>query len=371
MRILIPITNFGHGGGGRVLSRLASAWTAAGHPTDFLVDARSPKPYFPTDAGVHRFDERGLVDGPAPDESAFASSGNGLSIYQGMYHGLNQIGTNYDVILANHSLTAWPVRFARAGNARKFYYVQAYEPEYFALESGWKSKVLRRFSEWSYSLALHQIANAPIYVGHRSIRATSWIPPGLDVSVFHRRSAIPHFSDRDTPIVIGTIGRKEATKGTIHVLEAFTRLHALDPRFRLRVAFGNLPDGWAQRPGIEVVAPRGDAELAAYYRSVDILAAPGTVQLGACHYPVLEAMASGTPVVTTGYLPASADNSWLVPVRDSDAVADAILNIVATPAHELERRLDLAHSAVQRFSWQQVAKDFLDQFSNAAKLSHD
>lgn len=371
MRILIPITNFGYGGGARVLSQLANAWTAAGHPTDFLVDVRSPKPYFPTNGGVHRFDRLGLVNAPPCHESTFAASGNGLSIYQGMYRALNQIGNNYDVILANHSLTAWPVRLARTENARKFYYVQAYEPEYYALESGLKSWVLRRFSEWSYGLSLHQIANAPIYVNHRSIRATNWIPPGLDLTVFQRRSGIPRFSDRETPIVIGTIGRKEATKGTIHALEAFARLRALDPRFSLRVAFGNLPDGWSQQAGVEVVVPRGDAELASYYRSVDILVAPGTVQLGACHYPVLEAMASGTPVVTTGYLPASAENSWLVAVRDSNAVADAILNIVATPAHALERRLDLAHSAVQRFSWPEVAQDFIGQFSKNASLSKD
>jgi len=364
MRILIPVTNFGHGGGARVLSRLASAWTAAGHPTDFLVDARSPLPYFPTGAGVHRFDDRGLVDGSAHDGAAFAPSGNALSIYRGMHRGLNDIGKSYDVILANHSLTAWPVRFARTGHARKFYYVQAYEPEYFALEPGWKAGILRRFSEWSYRLALTQVANAPIYVGHESIRAGSWIPPGLDVSVFHRRPAMPAFSRDRSTIVIGTIGRKEATKGTIHVLEAFARLHAIDPRFRLRVAFGNLPEGWSH-PGAEVVVPRGDEELAAYYRSVDILAAPGTVQLGACHYPVLEAMASGTPVVTTGYLPASPENSWLVPVRDSEAVANAVLDIARTPEPELARRLDLAHAAVQRFAWEQVSRDFLDMFAGA------
>lgn len=366
MRILIPITNFGHGGGARVLSRLANAWTAAGHPTDFLVDVRSPSPYFPTGAGVHHFDDRGIVGGPLPADAGFASSGNAFSIYRGMYRGLNAIGSSYDVIVANHSLTTWPVRFARTGAARKFYYVQAYEPEYFLLEPGWKARVLRQLSQWSYRLALTQIANAPIYVDHEPIRARTWIPPGLDVSVFHRRAKMPSFGPGDTPVVIGTIGRREESKGTIYVLEAFAQLHAMNPRFRLRVAFGNLPDGWSQHPGIEIVVPRGDAELAAYYRSVDILAAPGTVQLGACHYPVLEAMASGTPVITTGYLPASADNSWLVPVRDSGAVAKAVLDVVATPAEELARRLDLAHAAVQNFSWKQVAGEFLELFAGGA-----
>lgn len=362
MRILIPITNFGHGGGGRVLSRLASAWTAAGHTTDFLVDARSPKPYFPTDAGIHQFNEKGLDFESQLDESKFESSGSGLSIYRGMYRALNQLGSKYDVILANHSMTAWPVRFAKTGLAHKFYYVQAYEPEYYKLRPGWKSRILRWISDKSYSLKLFQIANAPIYVDHPSIRATTWIPPGLDVSTFHRRTTSPRFSNSDEPIVIGTIGRMEETKGTIYVLQAFAQLHSMNPRFRLRVAYGNLPEGWSQQAGLEVVVPHGDTELAAYYRTVDILAAPGVVQLGACHYPVLEAMASGTPVITTGYLPASPENSWLVPVRDSSSIVKAILDIVALPESELTRRLNLAHADVQRFTWTQVAQNFLELF---------
>jgi glycosyltransferase involved in cell wall biosynthesis len=281
-----------------------------------------------------------------------------------MYRGLCAIGGSYDIILANHSLTAWPVRFADSAAARKFFYVQAYEPEFYQLEAGWKAKILRRLSQWSYGLDLTQVANAPIYVDHDSIRARTWIPPGLDVSIFRRRGDMPSFRPDDSPVVIGTIGRREPSKGTIHVLEAFTRLHALNSRFRLRVAFGNLPDGWAH-PAAEVVVPGDDDELAAFYRSVDILAAPGTVQLGACHYPVLEAMASGTPVVTTGYLPASSENSWLVPVQDSDAIARAILEIVEMPDAELAKRLDLAHAAVQRFSWGQVSREFLDLFAAA------
>jgi len=42
-------------------------------------------------------------------------------------------------------------------------------------------------------------------------------------------------------------------------------------------------------PACVVVVPGNDTELADYYRSVDILIAPGTVQHGAPHYPVMEA----------------------------------------------------------------------------------
>lgn len=162
----------------------------------------------------------------------------------------------------------------------------------------------------------------------------------------------------DRPCVIGVIGRREPSKGTRFALEAFEQLAAVNSQARLIVAFGNLPEGWAHERA-QVVTPQNDAELADFYRSVDVLLAPGTVQLGACHYPVLEAMATGTPVVTTGYLPADRDNAWIVAVADSAAIASAIQSIIAMPTGELACKLDRAHQAVSGFYWEAVAEKFL------------
>ena len=354
MKILIPIIAFEKAGGYRVLSELASAWTRDGAQVDFLVDSRAQDPYFPTSANVIRFNGVGEVGVPK-DDAGFESSGNALPIMRGMWRALRRIGRSYDVILANHSLTPFPIALARTGKARLFYYVQAYEPEYYALTPGAKARVLRVFSWLSYKLPFTQIANAPIYVGHHTIRAKDWIPPGIDPSNFRRRTTAPG-SSPDREWVIGTIGRLEASKGTIHALRGFEMLAARNSRVRLRVAFGNLPGGWSHERA-ETVVPRNDAELADYYRSIDVLLAPGTVQLGACHYPVIEAMASGTPVVTTGYLPADKSNAWIVPVADPEAIALAIERIMAEPASALAARLDLAAAATERFHWARVAGD--------------
>lgn len=361
MKILIPISTFERAGGFRVLSELASHWTRSGHTVDFLVDARSNKPYFPTVARILRFNAEGLLVTDDALTAPFASSQNARSIYLGMLRALNRIGARYDVILANHSFTALPVTLARTGKASKWYYVQAYEPEYYSFMSGWRGRVLQGLSALSYKLPLTQIANAPIYMSYRGIRAKGWIPPGLDLNVFVRRAQSPSFAS-DQPIVLGAIGRSEATKGTVDVLAAFERLARCDPRIRLRVAYGNLPEGW-QHPRAEIVEPQGDAGLAQYYRSVDILIAPGTVQLGACHYPVLEAMASGTPVITTGYLPADESNAWLVPVNAPDAIADAVKMIAALPNLQRQARLDAAVAAVASFDWAYVSADFLSLIS--------
>ncbi|NMG46032.1 glycosyltransferase [Aromatoleum toluvorans] len=294
------------------------------------------------------------------DEGAFEENGNAASIYLGMWSALNKIAADFDILFANHSLTALPVAFCRAGRAKRFYYVQAYEPEYFQLESGLRSKILRRLSQLSYKLPLVQIANAPIYINYREIRAKKWIPPGVSREIFQRRTCLP-FDSIDDDIFVGVIGRREPSKGIIYALEAFEKLSQTDSRYRLKVAFGNLPKKWTH-PKVEVVVPKNDRELADFYRSLDVLIAPGIVQLGACHYPVLEAMACGTPVVTTGYLPANTENAWIVPIKNSSAIASAVERIAGMDSSVRAKYLEKAVNAIEPFMWDNVAEQFLEYF---------
>jgi glycosyltransferase involved in cell wall biosynthesis len=291
-------------------------------------------------------------------EQKFAPSGNALSIYLRMTLALRRIAASYDMVLANHSMTALPVALATASGTKRFYYVQAYETEYYELENGIKAKILSFLSALSYRLPLRQIANSPIYIGYRGIKASSWVPPGIDSSLFYRRRSSPFFR-KDGSWTVGIIGRREPSKGTRYALDAFEKLAAIDPRVKLKVAFGNLPDDWSHERA-EVVVPKNDAELADFYRSVDILVAPGTVQLGACHYPVLEAMAVGTPVITTGYLPANAENSWLVPIKNAEAIAAAMQEIAEGDVSNMQRKLDNAALAIKDFYWEEVAQRFLE-----------
>jgi glycosyltransferase involved in cell wall biosynthesis len=358
VKILIPIATFEVGGGFRVLSELANHWIGSGHEVTFLVDARSGPPRYPTRAGIERFDPSGNRVCASSPRPAFAASGNTASVYLGMLRALHRVGALYDVILANHSFTALPVTLARTGPARKWYYIQAYEPEYYAFVRGWKGRVFQAIAALSYYLPLMQVANAPIYTGYKSIRARHWVPPGLDPRVFYRRTDTPRAQPLQK-ITLGVISRHEQTKGTSYVLDAFERLAARDPRYHLKVAYNNLPAGWSHER-CEIVVPKDDQGLADYYRSIDAMIAPGTVQLGACHYPVLEAMACGTPVITTGYLPADNGNAWIVSVRDVEAIIAAVNDFASIATPLLQDKVDLAHRAVQAFHWESVASLFID-----------
>lgn len=318
-----------------------------------LVHADGSRPYFPTEARLIWTDTRGNLSDRVPEHRPRETGG--LRFMRSLHAGTARIGRDYDVILANHSLTTWPIWAAGTGNAKLFYYIQAYEPEYYRLEG---HPVKRLLSALSYRLPFRQIVNSAIYLDYRGISAEGVVPFGIDLAVFTSKGPPRPLAD-SAEIVLGCIGRSEPGKGTSIALEAFEKLWNADRRYRLRVAYGNLPAGWSH-PACEIVMPANDRELAAFYRSLDILIAAGTIQHGAPHYPVLEAMASGTAVVTTGYEPADEGNSWLARNEDSGSVAEQVERIVSGADHAA--RVARALRAAADFGWDRVAAKMIEHF---------
>lgn len=355
MRIIIPILKFGHAGGNRVLSQLASEWVKSGHVVDFLCPDSSAEPYFPTRAGIIWSNGSENV---SKQRTAIGNPGGWYQI-KSLYRGLKAIGSEYDVVFANHSLTAWPVALTSCGAASKFYYVQAYEPEYYINGKTIKDYLISILSAFSYHLPLHRVVNSPIYFRYKNLRASQFVPPGIDLNIFQPTESIRNLEESKS-IIIGCIGRHESSKGIVYVLRAFEELHKMDSRFLLRVAYGNLPIDW-KHDHCEIVVPKNDKELADYYRSVDILVAPGTVQHGAPHYPVLEAGACGVAVVTTGYMGATSETAWIVPNRNVEAIVEAVTAIASNDRQRIEKRTKFLN-AVRQFSWEQVSGEMLKIF---------
>jgi len=355
MKILIPMVDFGRTGGFRVLSELANSWVRSNHQVSFIAPDCSELPYFSTIAPIIFVDRKGLL----VDQRSDIKSRGTIKLFS-IYKALNSIADQYDIILANYSLTAFPVSFCKCSNSKKFYYIQAYEPDYFWNVGTLKSKLLGMASKLSYYLPLKTIVNAPVYFSYKNIRADAFVPPGLDLNIFKPAdTSVIDYKNKET-IIIGCIGRKEPEKGIKYVLKAFEQLHNQDKRFLLRVAFDNLPNDWSHER-CEVIIPKNDNELASFYKSLDILIAPGTVQHGAPHYPVLEAMACAIPVATTGYYGADNSTAWIVENKSSESIVKVVIDII--------NNIDLTHSkslkalqVAQQLDWEVISTKMIDYF---------
>ncbi len=354
MNILIPIFAFGKGGGNRVLSELSNYWIMMGHNVSFICLNKSIMPYFPTKANIYWVNNEGDIVDHCLDDFKKSKSFLLKDILQ-LKKAINLMQKNYHVILANQSMTSIAVSLAKT-TAKKFYYIQADEADYHFHNFSIKNLIMGMLIKYTYKLPLIRIVNSPIYFNSSHIKAKYYVPPGVDFNSFFP-------NDNNIKIkTIGCIGRFEKFKGTIDVFEAFKRLIDDGYDFNLNVAYGevkNIEDKY--REHIKVFQPQNDRELGEFYRNIDILISPGKVQFYAHHYPVMEAMASKKPVITTGYLPADRSNSWIVGPDSPDQIVNCIKEIISNK-ELVKKKVDLAFQNINYYSWNVVSSDFLKIF---------
>jgi glycosyltransferase involved in cell wall biosynthesis len=357
VKIVIPILGFGKAGGYRVLSNLATEWVKLGHMVTFLCHISSDLPYFPTVADVFWIDKNGLQI--ERNEETREKHLHPLVNLLCLLRGLNRYFSGYDVVLANHSLTAFPVTLARIA-AKKIYYVQAYEPEYYQLQPGFSARVLEFMAWLSYFFSLKRIVNAPIYLKYKNLRSKFVVYPGLDENIF--KPSVNKKIDVDE-FIVGCIGRKEPQKGIEYVYEAMKIASREDKNLILHVAYCDIHEGENLPFKVRVTVPKNDQELADYYCSLNVLVAPGTVQLGAAHYPAMEAMSCGIPLVTTGYFPANQENSWIVPVDDSEAIKNSI-DAIRNNTNIAAEKILIGLKSCMNVSWENVAQQMISFMTN-------
>lgn len=382
MKILIPSMGFGYGGGARVLSQLANYWIKQGHQVSFLTPVGGNNPYFPTNATIITFNKFGKIFKNTTKKEIknnhklnlnkqinikskiFSLIPFGFLVGQWrLYKAINNLTDNFDIIMANHSTTAFPVAYSKP-NSKKFFYIQAYEPEFYDINQNLISKIASWYIAKTYKIKkLIKIVNSPIYYQYKNLQADKFVPCGLDLNLYFAKNS-QQFNFDKTIIKLGAIGRIEPHKGTSYVLESFKKLinKTTGKQFELYLAFGDLNS--INHDNIKIVKPNDDAELAAFYREMDIVIAPGTIQFGAVHYPVIESMACMTPIITTFYLPAHDANSWLVAPNSSDAIVEQILNILTQPDLALEKAQNALRD-IQQFDWNIVSVKMLNLFQNS------
>ena len=193
------------------------------------------------------------------------------------------------------------------------------------------------------------------------------VPHGVDVAALGVTDAGRRWERRGIaePYVLW-IGTQEQRKNVVAVLEAFAHLAARHPELSL-VLHG--PNGWLgdevgeglQKRGLhgrtivsEGSLPRN--ELAALYARASVFVYPSLYE--GFGMPVLEAMACGTPVVTSNIsaLPETAgDAALLVDPLDDLALAEAIVRVVEDPglAEDLAQK---GEKRAKAFTWGETAR---------------
>lgn len=169
-----------------------------------------------------------------------------------------------------------------------------------------------------------------------------------------------------------TVGTLEPRKNYNTVLQVLDRLREQRPQLRL-VIVGSA--GWLCEDIVRAI--RGDPErirwldhadngtLRVLYRGASVFLFPSLYE--GFGLPVLEAMACGTPVVTSNAssLPEVAGEAAIcTPAQDTQALLRAVLGLLKDePLREEYRRK--GYEQVRRFSWERAAKTTWETFEKA------
>ena len=133
----------------RVLSQLANYWKCLGCDISFVSFYESENPYYPVDVKMIWIDDSG--NELSENNSKHDAKNSGFKRMYALYKYLKMNSFKYDIILANHNLTAWSVCIG--SKTRNFYYIQAYEVGFSSRNSLCDSlKRMGRISNLSFTI---------------------------------------------------------------------------------------------------------------------------------------------------------------------------------------------------------------------------
>lgn len=345
MRVVFPLIGLPKSGGIRVLVELVNGLVERGHQVHVLLTRPSKDSTFPLDEKVD-----------------VKRSSAEKSVLEELWWLVRNAPRDADAVVASYYLTAYPTAIVTSLYRQKgYYYVQGYEPDFFVFGRDRKVPLVQRMLAWiSYHLPLYQVTTSAWLQGvlrNMTGQDAVVVNVGVNTAVF-----FPRFIAREQKNIrtIMCLGKKDPNKGFAYFLEAISILDRQFPDLRLLIATQDRELVVNTSIPAKVVHPADDEELARYYGQADVFVFP-SLQEG-FGLPPLEAMACGTPVVTTdcgGVSDFAEDgvNCLIVPVKDPQAMAEAMRRMLDD--RDLAERLSKAgRKTACRFTWDVMVDKF-------------
>ncbi len=236
-------------------------------------------------------------------------------------------------------------------------------------------------SRWKYTWAVDRLIAISRAV--RDVLIDCRVPPemisvvlsGIDLSRFEslppRDDARRALGIADGELALGMVAALTDHKGHRFLLEAWPRVVAAEPRARLLLAGSGELEEELKRAAADLGIGDSVRFLGFHSDVVGLLAALDLFVLsshleGLCT-SLMDAMAAGLAVVATaaGGIPEVVDDGRtgvLVPARDPDALAGAILDVLSDP--ERRRKLGAAGrgAALERFGYEKMVEGTLEVY---------
>ena len=270
---------------------------------------------------------------------------------------LTQVTPNCDINVAQTWLTVYPVYRSKKG--LPFHHLQHFEEIFF------NGRPEKQFFDEGMYLPVHRTVNSiwcQNQVKQRYGYCLPIINPGIDHSIFYPRNVE---RDRSKKRIL-CLGKDFVIwKGFLEAVESVKLV--MQKRNDIEfLAYGAKPLRGHYDVPIKFIENPSNEELAILYSSVDVLICPSWYE--SFPGPPIEAMACGTPVVTTKYgtedYAQHEENSLVVMPKDIKGMADAILRLLSDSDLK-EKFREKGPQTAKCFTWDKTVDKFEKLFHMA------
>ena len=201
-----------------------------------------------------------------------------------------------------------------------------------------------------------------------------WIPPGVDTQKYEPKESTKLQSTYGLPLqskivlFVGQISRAHAHKGIDYLIRSFRKvLDHIENVYLVLVGKGDMIPEYKRTCESLGMARNvvftdfvDEDRLVEYYQSSHVLVLPTTTIAEGFGMVIVEANACGKPVVGTRiggiqYVIRDGETGLLVPPRDSEALADALLDVLRQPC--LYEKLAMGtRRRAHEFCWDKIAR---------------